>query len=477
MKKLSVNKNDKYLINEMKHEKRLAKMEAFKKLMGENSRDFYRVGIYCGCLIFSLKSIKEIGGMMIDAFDSLKHSLYSGISSNNDQEFGDIINNGYVSVFNISMSLENNYYFENNHLFSKDGNEVTLEKNEDPIYFYYCNLDYQTLNNIRLKEAYTKDLYLKYSSIDNKCIECFPESVEELNLAYCFYLNDLSLLPKQCPNIKVLYLDCLPSLKDFSFLYAFENLEEVTISDSAYITEDLINYLDSHGIKHNLSETDVQNNKITDDIINEIITPDMSDKEKIQKICSYVLENIDYDINISSDSNLHPLGFVLENNKGVCTSYAYLTNILLEKANIKTYLVTDDDHAWNMINLDGKYYYIDNTSIDSFSFDKLLLDVFNVGLFYMGDTEDVTMAPMSSLQSGEVNIPIQLLEDVLKGRNEKDVIEKYGQIAGMFAVYLCYAIKAFMLCLIPHFVVSIKRSGENILYDYKYYKEEAINNL
>ena len=69
---------------------------------------------------------------------------------------------------------------------------------------------------------------------------------------------------------------------------------------------------------------------------------------------------IEYDI-IRGDIPVNSVDayYMLDNKGGVCASYAYLTNVLLRKAGIESYEITSDSHAWNVIELDGKYYYLD----------------------------------------------------------------------------------------------------------------------
>lgn len=467
MKRLSTNENDKYLIDKNKHEELLKNGKALKKLIKYDARKFCSIALLSGCLVISAKSIKEFGGMLAETYEFMKYTLESPIKEDNDKELIDIINSGYVSVLNVPLSVESKFYFKDKYLYNQENEIVKLTNYTDPVYFAYCNLDYETLSNINLRESKTKELCLNYSCVDNKCIECLPESVEELGLSYCFFLNDLKNLPIQCPNIKVLHLDSTTSVKDYSFLAGLENLEEVSIRDSAYITEDLIRYLDDRGIKHNLTEADVKNNQRTNAIIDAIITPDMSDKEKIHAICKYILENVEYDMKQAADSNIRPLNCILEDGKGVCVSYAYLTNILFEKANINTYLLSNDDHIWNLVNVDGKYYYVDTTGMDGLDFNKLLFDLFGVGFGYMTDTENVTMSSMSKLQSGEVLIPDELLNDVLSGADEKDIFEKYGQIVDAFLIYVSYIFKAVLVYFSPKMIVSIKNKSKQIFHDYQ----------
>ncbi len=478
MKQLSVNNDDKYLIDEGIEKRKIAKSKAIKRTLRKNKNELYSIAIICGCLVISLRSLKEVKGMVVGLFDQIKYAKMSTTKSDNDKEIENIIDNGYVSVLNIPSSFENRFYFEDKYLYDEDGNKVFLDGYTSPVYFMSCDLNPEILKNVHLRESKTKELGLNYSCVTNESIKHLPESVEELGLSYCFYLTDLNDLPEYCPNIKILHLDSLISLKDYSFLARLDNLEEVSIADSPFITQDIIDLLDEKGVKHNLTIQDIKNNLITSQIVNEIIKPDMTEREKIQAVCKYVIDTVTYDIYQSGDSNRHPLGCVLEDDKGVCISYAYLTNVLLEKANINTYLVTDDDHAWNMVNIDGKYYNIDTTSMDSLLMDKFLLDMFNVGVFYMADPEALTLSSTSKVESDEVKIPIELLEDVLRGQEEKDIFEKYGETFGCLLIYLSYMVKgAFMWCS-PGFIMKIKGKVKRINRDYhRYYNEERLKNL
>lgn len=475
MKKISVNDDDMYLIDEMMEERKEARNRALRRTVRKNKRELYKIGILCGCLVISLKSFKEVKGMLTSLVDQIKYSKMSTTKDDNDSEIEDIINNGYVSIFNVPSSYENRFYFEDNYLFDEDHNKVFLDGYLDPIYFMSCDLNPELLNNIHLRESNTNELGLNYSCVTNECIKYLPESVENLGLCYCFYLTNLDLLPDYCPNIKKLYLNSDISLKDFTFLSRLENLEEVSISDSPYITQDLIDFLDERGIKHDLTHQDVLNNQITSQIVDDIISDDMSDKEKIHAICKYVVDTITYDIYQSGDSNRHPLSCVLEDNKGVCISYAYLTNILLDKANINTYLVTDDNHAWNMIQLDGKYYNIDTTSIDSVEFSKLLFDIFDASVFYMADPQAYSLSSTSKVTSDEVKIPIELLEDVLQSEDEKGIIEKYGETLGCALIYLSFTIKGFLMCKSPSFILNIKNKIKQMNREYHYYYDKEMS--
>ena len=57
---------------------------------------------------------------------------------------------------------------------------------------------------------------------------------------------------------------------------------------------------------------------------------------------------------------------VIENQKAVCNGYAEYFDYVLKYSGIPGKLLTGSDHAWNVIYLDGKYYYFDCTNNASF---------------------------------------------------------------------------------------------------------------
>lgn len=255
-----------------------------------------------------------------------------------------------------------------------------------------------------------------------------PETIETIDIKYNYYISDLSDLPTLFPNLKKLVIDNCPSIDDLSFLYEIPNLEEVSLKNCAFITEDLIKNLINKGIKVNASLNDLEAAKKVDNIIKEIITDDMTDEEKIQAITIYVIDNYKYKITKFLESNDEPLTSMFENKGGVCASYAYLVNVLLRKAGIESYEIISDIHAWNVIQLDGKFYYLDATNIDQIPIlSKFMLKQFNVGLYYMTDPKATSFSAMNDYDNVEkVLIPDSLIEDIKAGQSEKNIFEKYG---------------------------------------------------
>ena len=263
-------------------------------------------------------------------------------------------------------------------------------------------------------------------------LQDFGSQVKEVYIDYALNVDDLSKLADYCPNIEKLHISYSPSITDLSFIYSLQNLNQLDITENGYITPELVEYLNSKGIQHNITQADLENVEEIDRIISEIITDDMTDEEKIQAITYYVMDNYHYNILNEDVSNDNPLSSVLKDHEGVCASYAYLTNILLRKAGISSYEVFGykgiRGHAWNLIELDGKYYYLDMTNINQIPFiSKMVLEKFNIGFFYMTDPKDTFLSPMVNFDEIEkISIPEEMIEDIERGESRKTIIEKYG---------------------------------------------------
>jgi hypothetical protein len=100
--------------------------------------------------------------------------------------------------------------------------------------------------------------------------------------------------------------------------------------------------------------------------------------EKVLTIHDAVVNSVRYDEANLEKGALPDLDYTaygaLVNKTAVCDGYAKAMNLLLNKAGIWSVKVTGtangEDHAWNLVKVDGKYYYLDSTWDDPVSFDK-----------------------------------------------------------------------------------------------------------
>lgn len=142
------------------------------------------------------------------------------------------------------------------------------------------------------------------------------------------------------------------------------------------------------------SEQDIDKlNKGVDEIITKHITNDMSDDDKVLKIHDYIINNTRYDINKVNEASYTALG-PLFNGTAVCSGYADLMAIFLNKFGIKNYKIASNTHVWNALFINGEWLHLDltwddpitkNSDVDTLQHDFFLVKTSNLLEF---DTKD-----------------------------------------------------------------------------------------
>ncbi len=107
--------------------------------------------------------------------------------------------------------------------------------------------------------------------------------------------------------------------------------------------------------------------------MNSLKLSGLTDYEKVCRIYSYIAQNITYDReNVNNDAyGLKQSAYAaLVNKTAVCQGYASLMYYMLNSQDIDCRIIKGssknqsgkyEHHAWNMVLLDGKYYFIDST--------------------------------------------------------------------------------------------------------------------
>lgn len=111
-------------------------------------------------------------------------------------------------------------------------------------------------------------------------------------------------------------------------------------------------------------------------VFDSIISPDMTDLEKVKSIHDYLVLNCEYDYEAISSDDFEPYSYygVFINKKAVCSGYADAFLLLCDMAGIPALVVCGEadsgtqilPHAWNMVCLDGVWYYVDVTYDDPY---------------------------------------------------------------------------------------------------------------
>lgn len=229
------------------------------------------------------------------------------------------------------------------------------------------------------KNKYYRDYDFSYVKNTNNFI---PNNKEDIkNIYYTVVNSGMNKFTFYCPKE---YTNCINDVNDLAndqntisdinnFVHPYNSFKtlktevdgtgKITLNiDKVYDEEMIIiiNYKIDEIIKNNINNTD---------------TP----KEKIRKIHDYIINNTTYDkdrsdkkiINYKSDN---AYGALIE-GYGLCGGYTDAMMLFLEKFNIPNIKIATENHIWNYVKIDDKWYHLDLTWDDPVSEDdKEILD-------------------------------------------------------------------------------------------------------
>lgn len=103
---------------------------------------------------------------------------------------------------------------------------------------------------------------------------------------------------------------------------------------------------------------------IVDQAMNSCINITMTDYEKEMAIHNYIINACSYAKDTSNEDIYNAYG-CLVNGEAVCQGYSQAFELLLRIAGIDSIMIFGearlDSHAWNMVNVDNKWYHVDVT--------------------------------------------------------------------------------------------------------------------
>lgn len=241
---------------------------------------------------------------------------------------------------------------------------------------------------IKNKNKYSRNYDFNYVKITDNFE---PYSYQELlNVFYTILDAGWDTFTFYCPNE---YADCYNDINSLSennevithinnFIHPFNSFSKIktTIDQNGEVNIRVTKLYDENSINE-------INNKI-DSVINEIITTDMTTKDKIKKFHDYIINNTTYDIEAnetgtSKYESTSAYGTLLE-GYAMCGGYSDAMALFLNRLNIKNYKIASDSHIWNAVYLEDNWYHLDLTWDDPVSKNGKEYVLYN---YYLIDTD------------------------------------------------------------------------------------------
>lgn len=234
-----------------------------------------------------------------------------------------ILNKIYIKEINIEE--KNEYYIDYDFVYIKNTNDFNPKSKQDLI-----NIFYTILNS-------------GWNNFSFYCDKEYKTCKKDIN----DIINDDNILPSINNYVH-------PFNSYASFSISVNNFGKVNVTIERIYTDEIISVL----------------RKKIKEIESNIITNDMDNKDKIKAVHDYIINNTKYDsekeyteINgIKNYKNKSNIAYgPLINGKAICGGYTDAMSIMLYELGIYNFKISNDNHVWNVINLDDKWLNTDLT--------------------------------------------------------------------------------------------------------------------
>lgn len=232
--------------------------------------------------------------------------------------------------------------------------------------FYYSILREVTKEDHTLvKNEYYRDYDFNFVQNTNS-LE--PQNRKQLlNVFYTIINSGMDNFTFYCPES---YSSCLTDVEDLAndpdllshinnFVHPYNGFNHI---ETQY---DSLGKVNVH-IQKSYSKKQIREiNQVIDQLYNQLVVVGDSDINNIRRVHDYIINHTTYD-SLRSDYNITTYrsdiayGPLLQ-GYGICGGYADAMELFLEKMGIINYKISSDQHVWNAVYLDQKWYHLDLT--------------------------------------------------------------------------------------------------------------------
>ena len=225
--------------------------------------------------------------------------------------------------------------------------KILYRKTNDVLNYneYYLETDFGYVQNIdkNTVDNYQEVLNMFYSVIN---------SGDESFTFYCNYdgcIKDMRALIKDNKAIA--------DINNFVHPYNSFSTINVDVSNSGRVTTKINKIYNSEHIEYI--------NSYINEFIKHNISDNMSNYNKIKAFHDYIINNTKYDANTSKEK--YTAYDLIVTHTAICGGYSDIMSIFLNTIGITNYKIASENHIWNLVNLDGKWYHLDSTWDDPVS--------------------------------------------------------------------------------------------------------------
>ncbi len=273
---------------------------------------------------------------------------------------------------------------------------------------YYDKIVYANKNvKPPKKNSYFREYDFEYVQNTD---DFLPNNYQEiLNIYYTILNSGVDEFSFFCPKE---YSDCLDEIDNLAkdnttlshinnYVHPYNSFTEVKTNYNEFgkVTVNITKMYSKSKIK----ELNIKIKQVMDNIK---FTKDK--QENIKLIHDYIINNSKYDTD-RSDNNIAnydsdtAYGNLIQ-GYGLCGGYTDSMELFLEELNIKSFKIASDNHIWNAVNLDNKWYHLDLTWDDPVTSNKQ--DILEYNFFL------ITSDELKAIKTNEHNYNTNIYKEV-----------------------------------------------------------------